>query len=110
MRPVCQTVYVALSLNEKIEMAKNRKKPVVIDEHPIEAPNCLDCGVEYGTLGLDIVLPDQQWKAICPEDGILCANCICKRAEQFGGTAILVWVNDIDYAMVPNHWQNKGEG
>jgi hypothetical protein len=67
---------------------------------------CLDCGVEYRTLGLDIILPDQQWNVICPENGILCANCICKRAAKFGGTSILAWIDSIDYALVPGHWQN----
>jgi len=68
---------------------------------------CLDCGAEYENLGLDMVLPDQQWKAICPEDKILCANCICKRAEKFGGNAVLAWVNSIDWSLVPGHWQSE---
>ena len=60
---------------------------------------CLDCGVAYSTLGLDLVLPDQQWRAICPENRILCGNCICKRAAKFGGTVILAWVDSIDYSL-----------
>lgn len=59
---------------------------------------CRDCGIEYSKLGLDLVLPDQQWNKICPEDGILCANCICKRAEQFGGTCLLTWIDNVDYS------------
>lgn len=58
---------------------------------------CQDCGAEYRYLGLDLVLPDQQWDVICPEGGILCANCICKRAAKFGGTAILAWIDSVDY-------------
>ena len=69
--------------------------------------HCLDCGVEYETLGLDMVLPDQQWKGICPENGILCANCICKRARKFGGTDVLAWVDSIDYSLVSGHWQQQ---
>lgn len=64
---------------------------------------CKDCGIEYQTLGLDLVLPDQQWKVICPEDGILCANCICKRAAQYGGTAVLAWIDNIDYSLTERH-------
>ena len=59
---------------------------------------CRDCGVPYSGLGLDLVLPDQQWKKICPEGGILCPNCICKRAAKFDRTAVLAWIDRIDYA------------
>lgn len=61
---------------------------------------CRDCGVPYSELGLDLVLPDQQWKAICPEGGILCPNCIAKRASEVGGTALLCWINNLDWAKV----------
>ena len=57
---------------------------------------CLDCGAQYKTLGLDLVLPDQQWRAVCPENGILCANCICRRARKVGGTALLAWIDNLD--------------
>lgn len=63
---------------------------------------CLDCGKPYSEMGLDLVLPDQQWKRICPEDGILCANCICQRAAKFGGTCVQAWVDQIDYADTNN--------
>lgn len=61
---------------------------------------CHDCGSQYEFLGLDLVLPDQQWKAICPEGGILCANCICQRASRLGGTALLAWVDNLDWSKV----------
>lgn len=61
---------------------------------------CKDCGISYLELGLDMVLPDQQWNHIFPEKtGILCPNCICKRASQFGGTAVLAWIDQIDYSI-----------
>lgn len=44
---------------------------------------CEDCGAPYETMGLDIVLPDDQWEMICPGrdgGGILCGSCIAKRA------------------------------
>lgn len=59
---------------------------------------CLDCGLPYSQMGVDLVLPDQQWNHICPEDGILCANCICKRASTVKGTAILAWIDNMDYS------------
>lgn len=60
---------------------------------------CIDCGLDYTELGIDLVLPDQQWKLLCPEGGVLCANCICKRAMKWGGMAILGWVNNLDYGI-----------
>lgn len=60
---------------------------------------CHDCGIPYRDLGVDLVLPDQQWKKLFPENyGVLCANCICKRAEKLKGTAILAWINNVDYS------------
>ena len=60
---------------------------------------CRDCGLSYSEMGLDLVLPDQQWKHLCPEDAILCANCIVKRAEGLGSsTSVMAWVDHIDYA------------
>lgn len=61
--------------------------------------SCRDCKIPYSGLGLDLVLPDQQWNKIAPDGGILCPNCICKRAEKFGGTAVLAWINRIDYSI-----------
>jgi hypothetical protein len=51
---------------------------------------CLDCNLPYKSMGLDLVLPNKQWKELCPENGILCANCICKRAEKLKGTTCLL--------------------
>ena len=59
---------------------------------------CLDCGMKYADMGLDLVLPDQQWKVVCPGGEILCANCICKRAKKLGGTVVLAWIDNLDYS------------
>lgn len=56
---------------------------------------CKVCGAKYSELGLDMVLPDQQWKVINPTDDLLCANCICKRAKAFGATVILAWADQL---------------
>lgn len=65
---------------------------------------CIDCGIPYRKLGLDLVLPDQQWKVLCPEGGILCANCICKRAKKLkGSTCIQAWIDNLDYSIKYKH-------
>lgn len=58
---------------------------------------CIDCGLPYTSLGCDLVLPDQQWKTLCPEDRILCANCICQRAKKVGSTVIMAWLDSVRY-------------
>ena len=43
---------------------------------------CMDCRKPYNEFGLDMTLPNDQWEAIHPEkNGLLCANCIVKRAS-----------------------------
>lgn len=48
------------------------------------APRCLDCGTSYGGGDwLDVTLPNNQWSLIHPsQDGVLCANCIVRRAAR----------------------------
>ena len=45
---------------------------------------CHDCGMKYGGDDwVDTVLTTEQWAMIFPEyNGILCANCIIKRASK----------------------------
>lgn len=49
--------------------------------------DCLDCGMPYGGEDwLDCLLPRWQWLEINPDDGgILCANCMVKRASKLPG-------------------------
>ena len=58
---------------------------------------CLDCGLPYRELGLDLVLPDEQWLMIHPEGegGILCANCMMKRAEKLKGATVVLAKIDV---------------
>ncbi len=72
---------------------------------------CYDCGLKY-PFGLDLVLPDRQWNWIFPEgngEGLLCPNCIAKRAEKVGSsTVILSWIDRIDCAVArPKEWFKK---
>ena len=48
---------------------------------------CLDCGCDYAaTMALSLLIPREQWLLIHPEDGgVLCANCILRRAEKLPG-------------------------
>jgi hypothetical protein len=44
---------------------------------------CLDCHLPYTDFPLDLTLPDEQWLLIHPDGGgVLCANCIVRRASQ----------------------------
>lgn len=54
---------------------------------------CKDCDLPYQKFGIDTNLPDNQWLAIHPEGrgGLLCANCIAKRASRLPGI-ISAWM------------------
>lgn len=58
---------------------------------------CADCGLPYRDFGLDVALPDQQWRVIGPELGVLCATCICHRAAAHGATVVLAWIDNLNY-------------
>jgi len=49
--------------------------------------SCEDCELPYQGFGIDLTLPHSQWLLIHPEfrGGLLCANCIMKRAECLPG-------------------------
>ena len=48
--------------------------------------HCIDCGMIYGGSDwIDTTLSTYQWSVVCPENGILCANCIIKRASKING-------------------------
>ena len=53
----------------------------------VDVTKCFDCGMPYGENDwIDTVLPNEQWKMMFPEHGgLLCANCIIKRASKLDG-------------------------
>ncbi len=45
----------------------------------------MDCHKPYDNFGLDVVLPNDQWLLINPQnDGLLCAQCMVNRAKKLG--------------------------
>jgi predicted nucleic acid-binding Zn-ribbon protein len=59
------------------------------DNDPLK-PNCLDCGKPYEDFPMDVVLSDEQWQMIHPDkNGLLCADCIVKRASRLPGAYIV---------------------
>ena len=58
---------------------------------------CLDCKTEVPSI--DLAIPRQQWLLIHPDDGgVLCPNCILKRAAKLPNvinlTARITFAND----------------
>lgn len=46
---------------------------------------CMDCDVAYSDFGfVDLVVPDHIWRAIAPQDGLLCPTCLCRRVSMAG--------------------------
>ncbi len=57
---------------------------------------CLDCGLPYEQFPLDTHLSRPQWLEIHPDDGgVLCANCIVKRAAAIPGATLVHLVIEI---------------
>lgn len=51
---------------------------------------CMDCGMPYREFPLDLLVPRGQWLAIHPgEDGVLCANCMVRRASRLPGAVVV---------------------
>ncbi len=54
---------------------------------------CHDCFIPYEGFGVDLILPDQQWKLITTDGAkLLCGRCICKRVAAIGGISLLAWI------------------
>jgi len=56
---------------------------------------CADCGRPYETFDLDVVVPDEQWRDICPtppsgdsDGGILCGACVICRGSKLPGVVV----------------------
>lgn len=57
---------------------------------------CDDCGLPYEEFGIDTTLPNNQWSLIYTEGyGLLCANCIVKRAAKIPGIIAARMILDI---------------
>ena len=57
---------------------------------------CLDCGLPYSEFGLDNHVPRSQWLEIHPEEnGVLCANCVVKRASRIPGCTLVHMIFEV---------------
>ena len=57
---------------------------------------CMDCGLPYGNFGMDTIMPRAQWLEINPDDGgILCANCMVKRASKVKGATCIHFIIEV---------------
>lgn len=60
-------------------------------ERRVGRVKCLDCGLPYADFPIDVVLPDEQWRAITGRTdggGILCAGCIVARGARLPGATV----------------------
>ena len=74
------------SENMKLRM-ENKRLWAALGKAPEEPRlGCLDCGLPYEEFGLDTVLSLEEWRVIHPDErGVLCANCIVRRASNLDG-------------------------
>jgi len=64
----------------------------------------MDCGADYDTaMAMSLLIPKSQWLRINPADGgLLCANCMLRRAAKLDGavniTGVITFADDTDDA------------
>ena len=56
---------------------------------------CDDCGLDYSDFPIDVLLPRHQWLTIHPNNGLLCAACIVKRAAKVRGAIVVHMIIEI---------------
>lgn len=84
-------------------------------EPRIHDPRCMDCGIPYGSPDwVDTTLSDDQWlRLVGSPDGILCANCIVKRAsklpEVVAMRAKIEFANEPPEGTAPRRAGNAGD-
>lgn len=80
-----------MGTNVNNERNKHRRVPRV--QVPL---SCMDCKMPYSKFPLDMLFPRGQWLAINPKDGgLLCANCMVKRASKLKGAVVVHAVVEI---------------
>lgn len=64
--------------------------PDILEDSLVLKVKCEDCGKSYRSFPLDVVIPDDQWRAIGFQDegGILCAACIVNRGARLSGVTV----------------------
>jgi hypothetical protein len=91
----------------KESMQDHEKMQQLKTAHLTAALCCMDCALDYEhDFPLDVVLTKEQWLLIHPADGgVLCANCIVKRASKLPHvinlSARITFASDFDKATFP---------
>lgn len=72
---------------------------------------CKDCGQSINDLGMNTIMPDNQWYELCcytgvGTDAILCPNCMVKRASKLPGALVTYLAIDFGIHCVDGHSKN----
>jgi hypothetical protein len=86
-------VNCVLAYSLELEKARSHggKMKHADEASPVQEPvRCLDCGALYRDFPLDVMVPNDQWKAMgfTGECGILCACCIVRRGANLPGVTV----------------------
>lgn len=61
----------------------------IVPEQGAAEPTCMDCREPYSSARFpDLVIADEAWQSIAPDDGLLCPCCINARLERVGLTGV----------------------
>lgn len=87
----CPMLEAVVRLRQKYDMLCDSSKPTIkellnddsaVNSYSINDDNCLDCGGP-NTQRMSMIFAREDWLKIHPKDaGVLCANCIIRRAEK----------------------------
>jgi len=71
-------------------------EPPRVEPEKTDVLFCMDCGLPYEIFGMDAVMPRAQWLEINPDDGgLLCANCMVKRASKVKGATCIHFIIEV---------------
>lgn len=71
--------------------------------------SCRDCRAPYGADGwCDVIVPNEVWNKIAPNDGVLCFRCMTKRIEAHGLKNVPVNVVSGPYSDNNERWRQIG--
>src|SRR6185436_12847374 len=76
------------------------------DEQSLHKLTCRYCTAPYGEDGwCDVVIPNEIWNSVFPEDGVVCFRCMTKRIEEAGLRDVPVIVASGPYADNNERWR-----
>lgn len=97
-------------LNEHYKQCEARlERARALGQAAPDRVSCRDCRAPYGADGwCDVIVPNEVWNKIAPNDGVLCFRCMTKRIEAHGLKNVSVNVVSGPYSDNNERWRQIG--